>query len=463
MNVGIHQDEHRARRQALLEAIGPDAALIIPAAREVRRNRDTHYPFRQSSDFLWLTGFPEPDAVAVLAPEHKDGDYVLFVRPKDPERETWDGRRFGPEGAVEHFRADNAHPLAKIDEKLPKLLASRRRLYYPFGQHDAFDLRVMGWLRTLRAQARKGITAPSELVDSGELLHEARLRKSESELTLMREAARISAAAHRALMRHCRPGMNEQQLEALFLHRCAEQGAREQAYPPIVAVGENACILHYVENNAELKDGDLVLIDAGCELHGYASDITRTFPVNGRFRPAQRELYDLVLEAQQAAIAKARPGEPWNAMHKAALQVLTEGLVRLGLLDNKGKKIGKLIKKEKYKPFFMHRTGHWLGLDVHDVGAYKREGQWRALEPGMTLTIEPGLYIAPTAEVPEPYRGIGIRIEDDILITDAGAEVLSKDVPKDPDAIEALMAEGNTAKPGAQAADARRIEHEQPL
>ncbi|WPL15444.1 Xaa-Pro aminopeptidase [Thiorhodovibrio winogradskyi] len=456
----ISQNEHHQRRHALLEAIGPDGALIIPAAHEVMRNRDTHYPFRQHSDFLWLTGFPEPDAVAVLAPEHKHGDYVLFVRPKDPERETWDGRRFGPKGAVEQFRADNAHPLAKIDEKLPKLLASRRRLYYPFGQDDAFDPRVMGWLRKLRAQARKGITAPSELVDSGELLHEARLRKSEAELTLMREAARISAAGHRALMRHCRPGMNEQQLEALFLHRCAEQGAREQAYPPIVAGGEHACVLHYVENNAELKDGDLVLIDAGCEQQGYASDITRTFPVNGRFSPAQRELYDLVLEAQRAAIAKARPGEPWDAMHKAALQVLTEGLVRLGLLDNKGKKVGKLIKKEKFKPFYMHRTGHWLGLDVHDVGAYKREGKWRLLEPGMTLTIEPGLYVAPDAEVPEAYRGIGIRIEDDILITDAGAEILSRDVPKDADDIEALMAGETSAKNGAQTARARSTEHE---
>jgi Xaa-Pro aminopeptidase len=439
MKIGISQNEHRRRRRALLEAIGPDGVLIIPAATEMLRNRDVHYPFRQNSDFLWLTGFPEPDAVAVLAPRHKEGDYVLFVRPKNPEREQWDGRRFGTEGALERFGAKAAHPLSDIDEKLPELLASRRRLYYPFGQDNAFDLRVMHWLRAVRAQARKGVSAPTELVDSGELLHEARLRKSEAERYIMHEAARISAAAHRALMTGCRPGISEQQLESLFLHSCAEQRAREQAYPPIVAGGANACILHYVENHARLKDGDLVLIDAGCELLGYASDITRTFPINGRFNPAQRELYQLVLAAQRAAIAKARPGEPWNAPHEAALRVLTRGLVDLGFIEGTRKNVRQLIKDEKYKPFYMHRTGHWLGLDVHDVGAYKRDGKWRTLEPGMTLTIEPGLYVAPDAEVPERYRGIGIRIEDDVLITDTGAEILSRDVPKDPDEIEALM------------------------
>lgn len=442
MTLGIGQSEHRRRRRALLAAIGPEAVLVVPAASEVTRNRDVHYPFRQNSDFLWLTGFPEPDAVAVLAPKHKQGDYVLFVRPKDPERETWDGRRFGPEGAVQQFRAKTAHPLAEIDEKLPEFLASRRRLYYPFGQNDAFDLRVMGWLRKLRGQARKGITAPVELIDSGELLHEARLRKGASELTLMRQAAKISVAAHVELMTHCRPGMSEQQLEALFLHHCAQQGAREQAYPPIVAGGENACILHYVDNHARLRDGDLVLIDAGCEWQGYAADITRTFPVNGRFSAAQRQLYDLVLAAQQAAIAKARPGEPWDAMHKAALGVLTQGLVALGLIDSQDQPPRQLIKDEKYKPFFMHRTGHWLGLDVHDVGAYKVERRWRRLEPGMILTVEPGLYVAPTAEVPEAYRGIGIRIEDDVRVTEAEPEILSAAVPKDPEAIEALMAAG---------------------
>lgn len=451
MKPGIRQSEHQQRRHALLSAIGPDAALVLPAASEVTRNRDTHYPFRQNSDFLWLTGFPEPDAVAVLAPRHKSGNYALFVRPKDPERETWDGRRHGPEGAVKHFRAKAAHPLAEIDQKLPELLASRRRLYYPFGQDDAFDRRVMGWLRHLRGQARKGVSAPVELVDSGELLHEARLRKSPAELTMMREAAGISAAAHLALMRQCRPGMSEQHLEALFMRRCAEQGARAQAYPPIVAGGANACILHYLENDARLQDGDLVLIDAGCEWHGYASDITRTFPVNGRFSPAQRALYDLVLKAQQTAIAKARPGATWETMHQAALRVLTKGLVRLGLLDSAGHNTPRLIKDEKYKPFFMHRTGHWLGLDVHDVGGYKSQGRWRPLEPGMTLTIEPGLYVAPDAEAPEAYRGIGIRIEDDLLITETNAEVLSQEVPKDPDEIERLMT-ATRARPASRRA-----------
>lgn len=424
----------------MLDALGPDAVLILPAASEVRRNRDVHYPFRQNSDFLWLTGFPEPDAVAVLAPKHKAGDYVLFVRPRDPERETWDGRRFGVEGAVEHFQAKAAHPLAEIDAQLPELLASRQRLYYPFAEDDALDLQVMAWLRAVRAQTRKGISAPGTLIDSGELLHEQRLRKSPAELALMRAAARISASAHRELMRHCRPGLNEQQLESLFLSQCSARGAREQAYPPIVAGGDNACILHYVENNAPLRDGDLVLIDAGCELHGYAADITRTFPVNGRFSPAQRDLYELVLEAQQAALAQARPGATWETLHQAALWALTQGLQQRGFFTASEANLKQLVKDEAYKPYYMHRTGHWLGLDVHDVGAYQDNGRWRPFEPGMTLTIEPGLYIAPEAEAPAAYRGIGIRIEDDILITADGHEVLSAAVPKQADAIEALMA-----------------------
>ncbi|MBK1648643.1 Xaa-Pro aminopeptidase [Rhabdochromatium marinum] len=454
MKPGISQHEHRRRRRALLEAIGPGAALIIPAASEVTRNRDVQYPFRQNSDFLWLTGFPEPYAIAVLVPKHKDGDYVLFVRPRDPERETWDGRRYGTEGAIEHFHAKAAHPLSEIDAKLPELLASRRRLYYPLAQNDAFDLRVMCWLRTARAQARKGISAPVELVDSGELLHPQRLRKRPPELALMRKAAQLSAHAHRQLMINCRPGLTEQQLEALFLRHCAEQGAREQAYPPIVAGGANACILHYVENSARLRDGDLVLIDAGGEYQGYAADITRTFPVNGRFSPAQRELYELVLEAQQAAIAKARPGEHWESLHQAAVRVLTRGLLRLGLLTGAEQNLKSLIKDEAYKPFYMHRTGHWLGLDVHDVGDYKVKDRWRPFEPGMTLTVEPGLYVAPEAEVPPAYRGIGIRIEDDLLITDDQPEILSRDVPKHPDEIETLMAETHT-----NAAPSTRREH----
>lgn len=440
MLMAPRQSEHRRRRRQLLEAIGPEAILILPAASEVTRNRDVHYPFRQNSDFLWLTGFPEPDALAVLAPKHKEGDYILFTRARDPERETWDGRRYGPEGARAHFQAKAAYALADIDEKLPELLASRRRLYYPFAQEDAFDRRVMHWLRAARAQTRQGISAPSELIDSGELLHEARLRKSPAELALMQAAARISAAAHSELMRACRPGMTERQLENRFVLQCAEQGGHQQAYSPIVAGGANACILHYIDNEAPLRDGDLVLIDAGCELHGYASDITRTFPVNGRFSPAQRDLYALVLQAQQAALAKAKPGATWEHLHQAALRVLTQGLKRLGFFTATDADVKHLIKDKAYQPFYMHRTGHWLGLDVHDVGAYKNNGRWRAFEPGMTLTIEPGLYVAPDADAPEPYRGIGIRIEDDILITADGHQVLSAAVPKHIEQIEALMA-----------------------
>jgi Xaa-Pro aminopeptidase len=304
------------------------------------------------------------------------------------------------------------------------------------GADGELDARVMGWVNQVRANVRKGASPPETFITIESLLHEQRLRKSPAELKVMRRAARISAEAHRHLMRVCRPGRRESELESEFLHHCATQGARWQAYQPIVGGGSNACVLHYVSNQAELRDGDLVLVDAGCELDGYASDITRTFPVNGRFSPAQRALYELVLEAQAAAIAEARPGNRWNATHEAALRVLTKGLLALGILSGK---LGRLLKDEAYKPYYMHRTGHWLGMDVHDVGSYKREGQWRTLEPGMVLTVEPGLYMPATEAVPEPYRLIGIRIEDDVLITEDGNEVLSAAAPKDPDAIEALM------------------------
>lgn len=444
----------KRRRRELARAIGPEGVLVVPAAHEVTRNRDVHYPFRQSSDFAWLTGFPEPDAVAVLAPKRKDGEFVLFCRPKDPEREIWDGHRFGTEGAVEHFGAHAAHPLSELDEKLPALLADRKRVYYPLGVDADFDLQVMGWLRAVRAQARKGVSAPTELVTSDTLLHERRLIKAKGELATMRRAAGISAAAHRRLMQACRPGLNEQQLEAAFLHACAEQGARFQAYPPIVGGGANACVLHYIDNAAVLADGDLVLVDAGCELDDYASDITRTFPVNGRFSAPQRTLYELVLAAQRAAIAAVKPGKRWDAPHKAALKVLTRGLVDLGFIEGSRKDVPQLIKDEKYKPFYMHRTGHWLGMDVHDVGSYKQNGTWRELEPGMVMTIEPGLYVAPDAEVPAQFRGIGIRIEDDVLVTEDGHEVLSRDVPKDVEAIERLMAGAPAGAPADALAQA---------
>ncbi|MGB5737695.1 MAG: Xaa-Pro aminopeptidase [Thiohalocapsa sp.] len=454
MKTAASAKELKRRRRATAKAVGGDAVLILPAAAEVIRNRDVHYPFRQDSDFSYLTGFPEPDAVAVIAPKRKEGEFILFCRPRDPEREIWDGHRYGVDGAVEQFGVDQAHPLEELDEKLPELLANRDRLFYPLGTDADLDLAVMAWLRAVRAKARTGVRAPSELITSDRILHEQRLFKTKPERRVMQRAADISAAAHQRLMQVCRPGLNEQQLEASFLHACAERGARHQAYSPIVGGGRNACVLHYVDNNAELQDGDLVLVDAGCELDGYASDITRTFPVNGRFTEPQRELYALVLEAQQAAIKAVRPGKRWDAPHTAALRVLTLGLLELGLIGGSKKDLPRLIKEEKYKPFYMHRTGHWLGMDVHDVGDYKVAGQWRKLEPGMVLTVEPGLYIAPDAEVEDAaaarFRGIGIRIEDDVLVTDDGHAILSRDAPKEIDAIEALMAPTDRADPAEQ-------------
>ncbi|MGB5832236.1 MAG: Xaa-Pro aminopeptidase [Thiohalocapsa sp.] len=442
--MGASRKELRRRRYAAAKAVGADGVLIVPAAAEVTRNRDVHYPFRQDSDFHYLTGFPEPDAVAVIAPGRKDGGYVLFCRPRDPEREIWDGHRHGVDGAVETFDADQAHPLEELDDKLPELLGDRERVFYPLGTNAELDLNVMRWLGTVRARARAGVRAPRELVTSDRILHEQRLIKTKAERQVMRRAAAISAEAHKRLMQRCRPGVNEQQLEAVFMNACAEHGARFQAYPPIVGGGRNACVLHYIENNADLCNGDLVLVDAGCELEGYASDITRTFPVSGRFSPPQRALYALVLAAQKAAIKAVKPGNRWNAPHAAALRVLTRGLLDLGLLEGKRKDVPRLIKEEKYKPFFMHRTGHWLGMDVHDVGDYKVDGKWRRLEPGMVLTVEPGLYVAPDAEAPAEYRGIGMRIEDDLLVTDDGNEVLSRGAPKEMDQIEKLMAAART-------------------
>ncbi|MBK1653769.1 Xaa-Pro aminopeptidase [Allochromatium vinosum] len=433
------RSEYRRRRRALANTIGADALAILPAAREVTRNRDVHYPFRQSSDFSYLTGFPEPDAWLVIAPKRKEGEFVLFCRPRDPEREQWDGARLGVEGAIEAFGADEAHPLSELDTLMPTLIDGRRRLYYPIGTDSMLDAQVMGWVGQVRAKARTGAVAPETFVTLESVLHAQRLIKSPAEIAVMRRAAKISARAHSELMRLCRPGLSEARLEAEFQHQCALAGARHLAYPSIVAGGEHACVLHYVENSAPLRDGDLVLIDAGCELDGYASDITRTFPVNGRFSPAQRTIYELVLKAQRAAIERARPGHHWNEPHEAAVKVLTKGLVELGILNGKTK---DLIKDEAHKPYYMHRTGHWLGMDVHDVGAYKRDGDWCELEPGMVLTVEPGLYLSHDEAVPELYRGIGVRIEDDVLITEQGHEILSAGAPKDPEAIETLMQRG---------------------
>ncbi|MBV5308054.1 Xaa-Pro aminopeptidase [Chromatium okenii] len=428
--------EYHRRQRTLLHTIGRSSVVIVPAARESIRNRDVHYPFRQHSDFSYLTGFPEPHALAVFVPKRKAGEFILFCQPRDPEREQWDGTRIGIEGAVADFGADQAYPLSELDTLMPTLIDGCARVYYPIGHDAALDQQVMGWVRQVRAKVRTGAIAPDIFINLDSVLHEQRLIKTRVEIAILRQAARIAAHAHCRMMQRCAPGITELALEADFQHTCAIAGARFNAYPTIVGGGANACILHYTANNAVLSDGDLVLIDAGCELNGYASDITRTFPVNGRFTPSQRELYQLVLRAQLAAIDAAQPGNRWNEPHDAAVRVLTKGLIRLGILSGK---VNSLIKEEAYKPYYMHRTGHWLGMDVHDVGAYQKNGEWRPLEPGMVLTIEPGLYLPDNEALPESYRNIGIRIEDDILITKTGNEVLSAAVPKHPDAIEALM------------------------
>ena len=431
-------EEFARRRSALMRLMGRDAIAIVPAAPVRRRNNDVDYAYRQDSDFHYLTGFGEPESVAVLVPGREQAEYILFVRERDPVRETWDGRRAGPAGARRAYGAHDAFPITDIDEILPGLMENRAKVFYTMGIYPEFDQRVVGWVNGLRTQARNGRHPPQEFVALDQVLHELRLFKSRTELELMREAARIGAQAHVRAMRFCRPGRMEYELMAEIVHEFRRHGA-DTSYYPIVGSGPNSCILHYNENDQPLRDGEVVLIDAGCEYECYASDITRTFPVNGRFSPEQRAVYDVVHEANLAAIAKVRPGNHWNEPHEAAVRVVTQGLVRLGLLKGRP---AKLERDGAYRRFFMHRTGHWLGMDVHDVGDYKVGDAWRVLEPGMVLTIEPGIYIPRGARgVPKRFQGIGVRIEDDVLVTRSGAEVLTDGVPKDADQIEALMAE----------------------
>ncbi len=428
--------EFARRRRQLMKMIGRGSIAILPAAPVHHRNNDVEYPYRQDSDFHYLTGFAEPEAVAVLVPGRAAAEYVLFVRDRDPLRETWDGRRAGPAGAVERFGADDAFPITDIDEILPGLLENRERVYYAMGHAD-FDQRVLAWLAQLRSQApRQGRHPPQEIVALDHVLHDMRLYKSRTEIALMRESGRIAAAAQLRAMRFCRPGKYEYEIAAELMHEYRRHNA-DISYQPICGGGANACILHYIENNAVLRDGDLLLVDAGCEYEYYASDITRTWPVNGRFTPAQRAVYDVVLAAQSAAIAKVKPGNHWNEPHEAAVQVITQGLVDLGLLKGR---VPALIKAEAYRKFYMHRTGHWLGLDVHDVGDYKVGEQWRVLEPGMVMTVEPGIYIpAGLRGVPKRFWDIGIRIEDDVAVTADGYEILSEGVPRTVKEIEAAM------------------------
>lgn len=434
----IDPKEFARRRQALMNDMQANSIAIIPSASEVVRNHDVNYPFRQDSNFYYLTGFDEPDAVAVLIPGREHGEYVLFCRDKDPTRELWDGYRAGPEGACANYNANDAFPINDIDDILPGLLEGRDSVYYAMGRHEDFDLQVMAWVNSIRANIRSGAQPPGEFINLDHLLHDLRLYKSDAEAKIMQEAGIISARAHKRAMQYCRPGIYEYQLEAEIQHEFAMAGARLPAYSSIVGGGDNACILHYVENNQLLKDGDLVLIDAGCELDYYAADITRTFPVNGKFSAEQKAIYTIVLEAQLAAIALAKPGNTWNQPHDATVEVITQGLLDLGLLKGE---LTTLIEEQAYRDFYMHRAGHWLGMDVHDVGDYKVAGQWRVLEEGMTLTIEPGIYISPNnTQVDEKWRGIGIRIEDNVLITRNGNRILTNDVPKTVEAIEALMA-----------------------
>jgi Xaa-Pro aminopeptidase len=429
--------EFKRRRRQLMRMMGDDAIAILPTASEQVRNRDVLFPFRPDSDFYYLTGFPEPEAVMVLVPGRPQGEYLLFCREKDPDKEIWDGYRAGLEGAVADYGADDAFPYSDLDDILPGLLEQRDRVFYAMGCNSVFDRRISEWVNQVRCRARAGVHAPTEFLALDHFLHDMRLYKSRAEIAVMRRAAKLSAAAHTQLMRTTRPGDAEYQVASRFSHHCQLGGAPELAYPSIVGGGNNGCVLHYVENKDALRDGDLVLIDAGCELECYASDITRTFPVNGRFNEAQRQLYQLVLDAQHAAIDKVRPGNHWNEPHNAAVRVLTRGLLKLGLLKGT---LANALKHESYKKFYMHRTGHWLGMDVHDVGDYKVDGHWRELEPGMVLTVEPGLYIAHGAKgVAKKWQGIGIRIEDDVLVTKGEPDVLTRDVPKEVEQIEALM------------------------
>ncbi len=425
---------YASRRARLAAAMGEGVAVLSTAAERLR-NRDSHYPYRYDSYFYYLTGFPEPEAALVLV-GGKTPRSILFCRNRDPEREIWDGFRYGPEAAREVFGFDEARPIGSLDDAAAQVLENQPVLHFPLGADPEWDARAMRWLNAVRARSRAGVSAPQDVRDLRATLDDMRLVKDAHELSVMRRAARISAAAHRRAMQATRPGRNEYEIEAELLYEFRRNGAQFPAYSPIVAGGAQACVLHYVANDAPLRDGDLLLIDAGCELDGYASDITRTFPVNGRFSAPQRAVYELVLEAQRAAIAAVRPGTAWNVPHDAAVRALAQGMLDLKLLSGT---LDEVLEKETYKRFYMHRTGHWLGLDVHDAGEYRARGNWRPLAPGMVLTVEPGLYIRAADDVPPAFANIGVRIEDDVVVGVQGCEVITAEAPKSVADIEALM------------------------
>ena len=433
----IHVDEFRARRRRLLDSMAPGTVALVPAAVPQRRSRDVDHVFRQDSDFWYLTGFAEPGALLALAPGRQQGQAVLFCHDRDARFERYNGERLGPRRAVAALGVDQAFSVGDIETTVPGLLEGARRVVVTLGDHSEFDRRLLSWVSEIRARESGGIVAPGEFISLKSLLHEHRLIKSAAEQRLLARSAAITADAHVRAMRACRAGLSEMHLEAELMYAFARGGARSPAYPPIVGGGANACVLHYIDNDAALRDGDLVLIDAGCEHEHYAADLTRTFPVNGRFSQPQRALYDIVLRAQLRAIDACVPGAGFNRPHEVALSAMVEGLVSLGLLDGDP---GELIESEGYRSFCPHKSCHWLGLDVHDVGGYQVDGAWRTLQPGMVLTVEPGLYVPPgTKQVAEQWLGIGVRIEDDVLVTHEGPVVLTAAAPKEVAEIESLM------------------------
>lgn len=430
--------EFNQRRKRLMNMVGDDCIAILPTAPECTRNNDVLFPFRPNSDFYYLTGYPEPKAVAVIMPNRNCGEYILFCRQNDPNDEVWNGKRSGLEGACDIYAADDAFPIEDIGDILPSLMEKKEQIFYTMGTDVTFDQRMLRWANEKYANKEPSVTDIRGLfVSLKHILHDMRLYKSRHEISLMRKAAKISSEAHKSAMQICQPGLMEYQIEAELIHKFMHHGSRYPAYPCIVGGGANGCILHYTDNNAVLQDGDMLLIDAGAEHEYYASDITRTFPVNGKFTKAQKDIYQLVLDAQSAAIKQVKPGNHWNDPHQAALETITHGMVELGILKGK---VDTLIKEHAYSRYYIHRTGHWLGLDVHDVGDYKIDGNWRVLEPGMVMTIEPGLYLSSANKgLAKKWWDIGIRIEDDVLVTKDGADVLSKDIIKTIDEIESLM------------------------
>ncbi len=435
---GIGLREFSNRRKELMSMMDEDGIAILPGANLVARNSDVDYLFRQDSDFHYLTGFDEHEAVFVLIPGREHGEAILFCRERDPEQEQWHGKITGPERAMQLYGMDDAFPIADIDDILPGLIEGKSRLYYAMGHQQEFDARVINWVNSIASSQHLGTHPPGEFVQLGHLVHELRLFKSKQEIEVMKFAAAITADAHKRIMQEAQPGMYEYELEAELNHTFLRGGARSAAYPSIFGSGNNANILHYIENDDLMKSGELVLVDAGAEYQSYAADVTRTFPVNGKFSKAQKEIYNIVLAAQEAAIEMVKPGNHWNQPHEAVVRIISQGLLDLDLLEGN---LDTVIANETYKKFYMHRTGHWLGLDVHDVGEYRIDEEWRVFEPGMVTTIEPGIYISKDlAGVPSRYRGIGVRIEDNVLVTKNGNQVLTHGIPKTIEDIEKTMA-----------------------